>query len=164
MNPSDYIELALRKEGPEKLKKMGEKREKYSRQNVSNHNKDSSKEDAMAFLVDHRTELARLEPKIDKLMKNKDVGEFIASMAPIAAVELAAIVTNPLADAKTKLTAIQDLLDRAGHGKVQKHAVASIDATTSRETLIATIMGGKKALEAQGLEITEDDEDQPEDT
>lgn len=158
--PSHYMEAAMRKHGEQKNREFGIEREKTIGRidkEANSFNRDSKKEDSQAFLYDNREALKRLEPKIDRLHQTKDVGDFIQGVAPGAAVELAAIAFG-VGDPKVRLAAIQDLLDRAGHGKVQKHAIASVSAADSRDTLMSIITGGDKTLIASGIEIVDDDE------
>lgn len=117
--------------------------------------------DSMAQAIDHKDALGRYERHIENLAKTKDVNAFFGNIGPDMALQLMMIATSGETE-KSRLEALKDLLDRAGFGKVNKHAVASITPETSKETLMSLIMGANKELEKSGIEIVDDDEDQKE--
>lgn len=143
LNPKDKLHIQ------EKMTRDND--EKYTR---------NSREDMMLELIDNKRAVEKLVNWVDKLQNAKtDVQSFFGGLAPEVAIELAAMIFNPKTSEKTKLAAVQDLLDRAGHGKVQKHALATVDASTSKEAILSLISG--KAGKIPDIEIIDDDE--PED-
>lgn len=110
--------------------------------------------------IDNKNTLLRLEKTLAKLADSGDVQGAIQDVSPEMMKELLVLAMSAKAE-KVKLAAIQDLLDRAGFGKVTKHAVARFNANDSKEAIISRILGAKKDLGKVGIEIT--DEDQPED-
>lgn len=137
------------KEGADRIKQA--KRTKSHNQDVEEY--------TTAFVIDNAHSLLQMKSHIEKLSKTRDVQGFIQDVSPEAVVELAALAMSS-DNEKVKMDALRDLLDRAGFGKVQKHAVARVDAKDSKEAIIAHIMGAKKALEKNGIEIVdEEDED-----
>ena len=140
-----HEEMIKDKRGADLLEKK-----KSQQRNVENH---------IAEMIDQKDALLRLKGQIARLAKTKDVQSFIQDISPELAVEMSVIALSGESE-KARLDALKDLLDRAGFGKVQKHAVARIDAKDSKEAIIAHIMGSKNELKKQGIEIVEDDEDQ----
>jgi len=112
----------------------------------------------IAFLLDNSSILKRIQKNIEKLTKSKDVRGFFQDISPDLALQMAVLAMGSDND-KIKLEALKDLLDRSGHTKVTRHAVARFSATDSKEAIIANIMGNKKDLEKVGIEIVDDDED-----
>jgi hypothetical protein len=117
-------------------------------------------EDNLAVAIDNKNTLLKLQRQLERLQKTADVKGFIEDIAPDTVVQLAMIAHDANTSEKVRLAAIQDILDRAGYNKVTKTAVARIDASESKEAIIASIYGAKKELKAVGLEITDEDEDQ----
>jgi len=120
------------------------------------------KEDAMIDAIDMLDELKKVAKMMEDLRNNKtDVQNFFQGIAPEAAIELVKIMNDPTAQAKIRLEAAKDLLNRAGYAPVNKHAVASFDADTPREAIMSYIKGAEKDIPE--LEIIEDDEEDTED-
>jgi hypothetical protein len=113
----------------------------------------------MVAAIDNKNTLLKLADQLNKLTRTRDVKGFIEDIAAETAVELATIAHDAKTPAKVRLQAIQDLLDRAGFGKVTKHAVARLDANASKEEILSAIYGTKKELKQVGIEIVDDDED-----
>lgn len=113
-------------------------------------------EDNIAAAMDNKNTLLALSEQLQRLEKTKDVQAFIQDIAADTAVDLAMLAKNGESE-KVRLEAIRDILDRAGYGKVTKHAVARIDATQSKDTIISTILGAKKDLKKAGIEIIDED-------
>jgi hypothetical protein len=97
------------------------------------------------FLIDHKDFLLKYQDHIEKLMSGKiDVPQFLKIISPDMMVRLGQLALTAKNE-KTKLTAMQDILDRAGYSKVEKHAIANIDPSIPQEQLIAMLEGiGKK--------------------
>jgi len=120
------------------------------------------KEDAMIEAIDHLDELKKVAKVIEDLRNSKtDVQNFFQGVAPEAAIELVKIMADTSNQAKIRLEAAKDLLNRAGYAPVNKHAVASFDSDTPREAIMSYIQGAQKDIPE--LEIIEDDEDDSED-
>lgn len=115
-------------------------------------------EDNIAAAIDNKNTLLKIAGQLDKLVRTRDVKGFIEDVAPETVVELVTIAHDARTPAKVRLQAIQDLLDRAGYGKVTKHAVARLDANASKDEIISAIYGTKKELKQVGIEIVDDDE------
>jgi hypothetical protein len=118
-------------------------------------------EDNLAKAIDNKNTILRILNVLDRLERTKDVQGAIQDIAPDVFVDLV-ILAKEAKGEKVKLAAIQDLLDRAGYGKVTKHAVARFNASDSKEAIISSILGTKKDLSKIGIEITDDDQDKQE--
>jgi len=150
---------------PRKPEVIADNRQVVSRaENPSGYHNRNHIEDRIAQAIDHKAELKRHAHLLEKLANTKDVNGFFQDISPGIAAELLLLATDPTSSDKIKLEAIRDILDRAGHGKVTKHAVARFDASTSKDAIISSILGNKKDLGRVGIEITddEDSEDQAE--
>lgn len=120
--------------------------EKYTR---------NGREDMMLSWIDQKRDVEKLIKLVESLQSGKqDVVGALQGLAPMALIELASILTDPKESSKVKIEAAKDVLDRAGFGKVQKHAVAAVDASTPREAILALISGKSKEIE-----IVDDDDD-----
>lgn len=120
-------------------------------------------EDRIAQALDHKSELKKYASLLERLDVTRDVKGFIEDIAPDIAAAMLLMAADPNTPKKLKVEMFKDLLDRAGHGKVTKHAHARFDANTSKDSIISTIFGSKKDLSKMGIEIVDDDnEDQPE--
>lgn len=117
-------------------------------------------EDNIARALDHRRSLQKNAHLLERLDQTKDVQGFFQDVSPSMASNMLLIAEDEEIPAKVRLEAIKDILDRAGHGKVTKHAVARFDASDSRDKIISTILGNSKELKKMGIEIVDDDEDQ----
>lgn len=142
MNKGDKLHMA------EKMTR--DSQEKYTR---------NSYEDRMIEAMDNKKQILKFMQMVESLEENKlDVQSFFQGMAPQVAKELMFTALSEKTSEKGKIAAMQDVLDRAGYGKITKHAVASVDASTSRETILALIAG--KAGKIPGVEIVDDIEDE----
>lgn len=118
----------------------------------------NSKEDSIIDAIDMRHTITKYTDWIERLRTGKiDVGQFFTSVSPDVAIQLLHTALDGESE-KTRLAAITDLLDRAGHGKVNKHAIASVDPNQPKEQLLSLIMGLNK--KSGTIEIEEDDKDQ----
>lgn len=110
--------------------------------------------DRLDFLIDHKDFLLKFQGQIEKLMDGQlDIHQFLKKISPDMLVQLGQLALSGKNE-KTRLTALQDILDRAGYGKVEKHAIASIDPALPQEQLISMLEGiGKKT---GTIEIEED--------
>lgn len=134
-------------------------RDSSSKGGTQAHNR-NHKEDAIAEAIDMKKTLITHADWITRLREGKiDTSQFIASMSPEVAVKLVDVAFNGESE-KNRLAAMQDILDRAGHGKVNKHAIANVDPSQPKEQLLSLIMGLNKKSKA--IEIEDDDEDQEE--
>jgi len=112
--------------------------------------------------IDNHRNLKKLTDWIYRLQTGKtQVNTFFEGMAPEAAMELSALMFDSAVPHKVRLDAIRDFLDRAGYSKVNKHAVAAVDPSQSKQAMISLLLGSTKALKAEGIEI-EDDEPEEE--
>lgn len=114
-------------------------------------------DDIMARAIDQRTILTRHADLLNRLAETKDVQGFIQDASPEIAHKLFLMAIEDDTPAKVKLEALRDLLDRAGYGKVTKHAVARFDASTSKDAIISQILGAQKDLKNAGIEIVDED-------
>lgn len=116
----------------------------------------NAKEDALINAIDNRDFLLKHAKWIEKLQNGQiGVDQFLSQLAPEVALALAKEAFG--ADsAKIRVEAQKDLLDRAGFGKVQKHAIAAIDPNAPKEELIALIEGLNKKTKT--IEIVDDAE------
>jgi hypothetical protein len=118
------------------------------------------KEDSMLDAIDLRRDLAKLVPIFEKLDTGAyDIGQALSSLSGPALKQLTMLAFAGESE-KTVLEATKHVLGLAGFTPVQKHAVASFDANTSKEQLLSIIAGSKKDLEDEGIEIVDDREDQ----
>lgn len=104
-----------------------------------------TKEDEWIELIDAKDFLFENRHAVEKLNKGHvDVPGFLKEIAPGVLLKLAQIAMHGSTE-KARLTALQDLLDRAGYSKVEKHAIANIDPSIPQEQLISMLEGiGKK--------------------
>lgn len=122
-------------------------------------NPSNEKEDAIIDAIDQRDVIMKHASWISKLREGKiDVNQFFGSVAPDVAVELLNLAVN--GSEKARLAAVTDLLDRAGFSKVQKHALATVDASQSKEALLSLLLGSSKELKEEGIEVIDDRSDQ----
>jgi hypothetical protein len=119
------------------------------------HNR-NHKEDAIIGAIDMKKTLSKHADWVEKLRAGQiDVSQFLSALSPDVAIELVDIALAGESE-KNRLAAMQDILDRAGHGKINKHAIASVDPNQPKEQLISLIMGLNKKSKA--IEIEEDDD------
>lgn len=119
-------------------------------------------EDALIEALDQKEVIIEHATWIEKLRSGKiDVGQFMQGLSPQMVMELLSIALHGQSE-KSKLAAITDWLDRAGYGKVQKHALATVDVNQPKEALISMILGASKDLSKEGIEVVDDDQDQKE--
>lgn len=126
------------------------------RKQLAHRNKEEAE---LVKMIDEKDAVLSLNKEIRKLSNTNDVQSFLTEISPTMAIELA-LLAKASDSEKIKLEAIKDILDRAGFGKVTKHAVARFDANSSKEQILAAIMGARKDLSKAGIEIVDDDEDQ----
>lgn len=120
----------------------------------------NSAEDALIEAIDQRDFLTKHAEWVTKLQEGKlDVQSALQDLSPDMVIQLAFMAFSKDVSSKTRLTAIQDWLDRAGYSKVQKIAAAMVDPNAPKEQLISLIASlGKKN---KVIEVT-DEEDQKE--
>lgn len=116
-------------------------------------------EHAIITAIDNFGAIKKYEKLLVKLATTKDVNGFLQDIAPNIAAEMLMLATGD-APEKIKLEAFKDILDRAGYGKVTKHAVARFDASSSKDAIISSILGAKKDLGKVGIEIVDDDDEE----
>lgn len=116
-------------------------------------------EDRLAIAIDQKNVISKHIDLLERLASTKDVHDFLQGASPEMIAEIFILAKDPETPGKVKLEAARDILDRAGYTKVTKHAIARFDATTSKETIISSILGNAKILENAGIEIVDDDED-----
>lgn len=131
-------------------------------ENPSGYHNTNHIEHRIAQALDHKEELKRYAKLLEKLANTKDVNGFFQDIAPETAAAMLLQMTNPNTPAKVRAEISKDILDRAGYGKVTKHAVARFDASASKEEIISRIIGSKKDLGKVGIEITDDDNEESE--
>jgi len=121
------------------------------------------KEDAMLDALDLKRQLEKLVPIFEKLDRGHfDISQALTAISGPALKQLVEIGFAGDSD-KVKLDAVKHLLGLGGHTVVQKHALATVDASQSKEAFIAMISGASKDLEAVGIEFVDDDEPAAED-
>lgn len=117
----------------------------------------NTKEDMLLEAIDQRRNIEKLIKMVESLESGKqDVIGALSDLSPSMLIQLAGMATNPKESSKVRLEAIKDWLDRAGFGKVNKHAIAPVDASTPREAVLALIAGKSKGAD---IEIVDDSED-----
>ena len=118
-------------------------------------------EDGMAATLDIASDAKRLNKMVKKMNQGKiDVHGFLQAVSADALLELACLAFTKKANDKTRLTAVLELLDRAGYTKIQKHAiVGSLDPKASSDELISAIMGMKASGQGMNIEIEDDEDD-----
>lgn len=131
--------------------------EKMTRDNDEKYTRNST-EDRWIDAIDEKKQIVKFMKYVDNLQQNKsDVQGFFQGLAPEAAISLMLMALSEKTSEKGKLDALKDILDRAGHGKVTKHAVAALDPTMSKEAILSILMGADKDLKSAGVEIIDDD-------
>lgn len=128
-------------------------------ENASGYHNKNHIEDRIAEALDHKEALKRYATLLEKLASTGDVNGFFQDIAPETAAALLLQMVDPKTPPKIKAEIRKDMLDRAGYGKVTKHAVARFDASASKDEIISRILGSKKDLGKVGIEITDDEED-----
>lgn len=109
-------------------------------------------EDRMLELLDHKDFLIRYATMIESLTTGKlDAMQFMKGVAPDMALRLVAIATSGETE-KSRLAAIQDILDRSGYSKVEKHAIATVDPNVPKEQLMAMLEGLAKKTKVIDIE------------
>jgi enamine deaminase RidA (YjgF/YER057c/UK114 family) len=155
-----------RKKRPVKKDKIDAREVRSTGKNHSQENRSygSGIEDQIVAAIDHKNTILKIAAQLKRLEKTKDVQGFMQDIAPDMAARMAALALDPNESSKVQLEALKDMMDRAGYGKVIKHAVARVNASDSKEAIISHIMGAKKDLKSAGIEIVEEDEDNEETT
>lgn len=141
--------------------KEGAKSLKVNRHETSTRTDTNTNEDRIVELVDNVHVVRRMEKSLQKLHESGDVQGFLSEISPQIAQSLALAALNGDSE-KIRLEAQKDILDRAGYGRIQKHAIARVDVKDSKEAILAKIMGAQKDLKAAGIEIEEDDDEDQE--
>lgn len=137
----------------------GEKvgRETFDRSRGNSFYSRNSIEDRMVDAIDQKRFLTKYADWIEKLQNGEvDVATFIHGVSPDAAIKLVGLAMGHDSTDKIKLAALQDLLDRAGFGKVQKLAVANVDPSQPKAQLQAMLEG--LARKTKAIEIVDDDD------
>ncbi len=120
---------------------------------------DSTIEDDMIAAVDFRKEMGTMRTILAKLVEDKyDPTSFFQGISKYAAAELASVAFTGEKE-KNRLDALKHLLSLGGHTATQKHEISRMDPATPKEALLAHIMGGRKDLAEEGIEIVDDSED-----
>jgi hypothetical protein len=119
----------------------------------------NEKENAIVEAIDNRAVLLKHADWLEKLRTGKaDVRSFLNGVSPEVVIRL--LYHCYQGAEKNRLAAIQDLLDRAGFSKLNKHAVVgSVDPEASKEALIAMLMGADKDLKEHGIDIINDEDE-----
>lgn len=120
----------------------------------------NSFEDRMADAIDQKRAIERFMEWKEKLATSKtDIMGFLQGLAPEVAVQMMLTCFDPKVSEKTQFAARQDILDRAGYGKVNKHAVAAVDETSSKEAIMSLIEGSKDSVK-DVIEFIDDEDDE----
>lgn len=115
-------------------------------------------EDKLIDAIDNKNQIGRFLEFQEKVRKGLiDPGQLFTGMAPEVALELLKVALNGESE-RSRLEAMKDVLDRAGYGKINKHAIASVDPNSSKEALVSLILGAQKDLEKSGVEILDDED------
>lgn len=117
--------------------------DKAGRQSAVKGRSTSAKENALIEAIDNADLLIRYADQIEKLNKGKmDAREFLDELSAPALVTLLWALNNTNTP-KDKAAIAQDILDRAGHSKINKVAMGtkSFDRNSSKEELIASLLG-----------------------
>lgn len=159
MNGRNAYRLALDMEMKQRAKEgKRDKNDTLLTKKTEDHRYDhNEKDDIIAEAIDEKEIILKNVQLLERLSRTGDVQGFLQDAAPKVAAKL--LITALGEKSKLSLEAQKDILDRAGYGKVTKHAVAKFDATSSKEAIISSILGSKKDLNKVGIEITDDDED-----
>lgn len=113
------------------------------------------KEDAIIDAIDQKRFLEKHAEFVSKLQDEKtDTAGFIRALSPLLAMKMAHLALGAGVSEKTQLKALQDLLDRAGHVKVQAIAAAVLDPNTPTEQLLSMITGLAKKNRVVNIEDT----------
>lgn len=116
----------------------------------------NTKEDAIIEALDQRMHIEKLVDLAEKLDKRQlDPSQALTQMSPMMVIELLKLALAGQSE-NTRFNAVLEWLDRAGYTKVQKHAIATVDASQPKEALLSLIMGAKKELEKQGIQVVDD--------
>lgn len=117
------------------------------------------KENHMAMAYELRGSIDRYTKIMSKLERGQtDIQGALGELAPDALMKLVELLKT--GQEKSQLEAAKEIMDRSGHTKINKVAIAgSLDPNSSKEELISTIMGlGKKT---GAIEVVEDDKTEP---
>lgn len=142
---------------------MQERRRGQRRVGSTNRN---HREDALINAIDMKANITKVASMFERIGNGKlDMNGAITEMSMDALKELSKFMYSENVTEKTKLDAVKYLLGIAGYVPVQKHAVASVDASTSKEQLLSIIAGSSRTLDNEGIEIIDDrDDDSSEET
>lgn len=100
-------------------------------------------ESSFVEAYDQKELLVQYAEDIDKLRKGKiEMGDFLQTLS-IPAILTIVQSMQDATSAKDRASIAGDILDRAGHGKINKVAMATknFDRTTAKDELISHIMG-----------------------
>lgn len=115
------------------------------------------REAQLADALDMKRNLDKIIKIFDKLDKGKiDTQGAIQEISLDAIRQLTYFLYNDRSSEKTKLDAAKYIMGVAGMVPVQKHAVASVDASASKEQLLSLIAGNSGVLKEEGIEIVDD--------
>lgn len=117
-------------------------------------------QDHIAYAIDNIAVLNKFKRQVERLCKTNDVQAFIQDLAPQMAIEVVTMISDPDLPAKVKADLLKDFMDRAGYGKVTKHAVARFNASDSKDAIISSILGAKKDLGKMGIEIVDETDEE----
>lgn len=151
--------LVLLKGKPKKKKELPGKTAKTEKQRANLPS--NSKEDALLDAIDQKNSIKKFLEFQDKVRSGLiDPSQLMSGMAPEMAVELLKLAFDGETE-KIRLEAIKDVLDRSGYTKVQKLALAQLDASQPKAQLLAFIEGLSKK---SGIIEIEDDKEDASDT
>lgn len=115
----------------------------------------------MVRAIDSKRRLEKLAELLYKLDEGLiDVGGFASGVSKETIKNLLEIALEGESE-KNRLDATKHLLGLAGHTVAQKHEVSRVDPNTPKESLIAMIKGSDKDLAKAGIEIVDDDNQDP---
>jgi len=149
--------LVIQKAKPNKKKELPARtsRTEKQRANLSS----NAKENALIDAIDQKNSIQKFLEFQEKVKSGLiDPGQLMSGMAPEMAIELLKLAFDGETE-KIRLEAIKDVLDRAGYTKVQKVALAQLDASQPKAQLLAFIEGLSK--KSGIIEIEDDKEKRP---
>jgi len=139
----------------------GEKLSMRERGRGSEKSPQDSKESYMLEALDDLGVLRKHADYIDKLRRGMiNPQQYLEGVSPEAAIQMTSMALNPETSEKVRLAALQDILDRAGYSKVQKHAIASVDANQPKEQLLSMLEGLNRKSKIIEIEDDEPGQDQ----
>lgn len=115
------------------------------------------KEESIVNALDSKRMLEKYAPLLEKLADQKvGVDQFLQDVSPALVAQLLNVAMTDF-DGRNRLSALKDLLDRAGYGATKRVSVGIgvIDPNAPRAQLEAQVLG--LASKTRALEIEEDD-------